>query len=69
MIRTMITPNKQTISFDIPRDYIGKEIEVIAFAKEEGFLLGQPARKKASFNMLHVNTKDYKFDRDEANQR
>ena len=69
MIRTIITPNKQTVSFDIPMHYIGKQIEVIAFAKDEGIAKEQIAGKKVSFTVLHVNTKDYKFNRDEANER
>ena len=69
MIHTTITPNKQTISFDIPKDYVGKQIEVIAFAKGEGFTKEQPAKKKVSFTVLHVDAKDYKFNRDEVNER
>jgi len=69
MIRIIITPDRQTISFDIPKDYVGKEIEVIAFAIDEGITKEKPPRKKASFTALHVDTKDYKFNRDEANER
>jgi len=69
MIHTTVTPNKQTISFDIPKDYVGKQIEVIAFAKGEGITKEQPTKKKVSFTVLHVDTKDYKFNRDEANER
>ena len=46
MIRTIITPHKQTITFDIPKDYIGKEIEVIAFAKDEGMSKEKHAGKR-----------------------
>jgi hypothetical protein len=35
MIRTTITPNTQTVFFDIPTNYVGKELEVIVFAKNE----------------------------------
>lgn len=35
MIRTIITPDSQTVFFNIPKDYIGKELEVIAFARDE----------------------------------
>lgn len=69
MIRTLITPDKQSISFDIPKDYVGKQIEVIAFAKDEGISKEQPVKTKISFTVLHVDTKDYKFNRDEANER
>lgn len=36
MIRTILTPNTQTVSFTVPKKYIGKELEVIAFATKEG---------------------------------
>jgi hypothetical protein len=69
MIHTMITPNKPTISFDIPKDYVGKQIEVIAFAKGEGFTKEQIAKKKVTFDALSIDTRGYKFNRDEANER
>jgi hypothetical protein len=69
MIRTVITPQQQSISFDIPRDYVGKQIEVIAFAKDEGMQEKQPTSKEVSFNALSIDTKGYKFNRDEANER
>ena len=69
MIRTVITPHKQTITFDIPKDYIGKEIEVIAFAKDEGISKEKHAGKKVTFAALAIDTRGYKFNRDEANER
>ena len=69
MIRTIITPNKQTITFDIPKDYIGKQIEVIAFAKDEEIAKALPKQKKVSFDAIAIDTRDYKFNRDEANKR
>jgi len=36
MVRTVVTPNNKTIHFDIPQNYVGKKIEVIAFAIGEG---------------------------------
>lgn len=69
MIRTVIVPNKQTISFDIPKDYIGKQIEVIAFAKDEGITKEKATKKKVTFAALSIDTRGYKFNRDEANAR
>lgn len=71
MIRTIITPKTDTlnISLTIPRDYVGKEMEVIAFAKDEGMRDAPAAKKQVTFTVLHVENKNYKFDRDEANQR
>lgn len=36
MVRTVVIPNNKTIHFDIPQNYVGKKIEVIAFAIDEG---------------------------------
>lgn len=71
MIRTIITPNtdKLTISLSIPRDYVGKELEVIAFTKDEGINDVTVGSKQVSFTILHVENRNYNFDRDEANRR
>ncbi|MGI4020336.1 MAG: hypothetical protein ACRYFA_02420 [Janthinobacterium lividum] len=70
MIRTTITPDTQTISFDIPTNYIGKQIEVIAFAKdEETSSSDRPIKKIVSFEALSFDTRGYRFNRDEANER
>ncbi|GAC1300450.1 MAG: hypothetical protein NVSMB24_01090 [Mucilaginibacter sp.] len=69
MIRTIITPKKQTISLDIPLNYVGKEIEVIAFAKDEGENKRRSTKKDVSFSALTLDTIGYKFNRDEANER
>ena len=69
MIRTIITPNKQTISFDIPEEYVGKQIEVIAFAKDEGIAKEKTTEKPVTFTALSIDTRGFKFNRDEANER
>jgi len=35
MIRTVLTPDKEKISIDVPSNFIGKKVEVIAFTIEE----------------------------------
>ena len=69
MIRTIITPRDQRVIFDIPKDYVGRQIEVIAFAKDEGMQTKQLRNKEVSFDALSIDTKGYKFNRDEANER
>ena len=69
MVRTVITPHNQTISIDIPKDYIGKQIEVIAFARDEAFTQEKSSRKKTTFSALSIDTIGYKINRDEANER
>lgn len=35
MIRTFITPEKEDISITLPKDFIGKQVEIIAFTIED----------------------------------
>lgn len=43
MIRTVVTPNNQDVSIHLPKDYIGKKVEVIAFTIEE--TIDEPIKK------------------------
>jgi hypothetical protein len=68
MVRTLITPEDQNILIRVPEDYIGKQVEVIAFTLEENRNEKQK-KKQASFTALKLNTIGYKFNREEANER
>ncbi|MCO4294301.1 hypothetical protein NF867_15675 [Solitalea sp. MAHUQ-68] len=35
MIRTIVTPDNQEVSIHVPKNYIGKKIEIIAFVVDE----------------------------------
>jgi hypothetical protein len=70
MIRTIITPAKNFLSFNIPDKYIGKKLEVIAFVVDEAAEdVIYTTKSHKSFSAIKLNTKDYKFNRDEANKR
>lgn len=69
MIRTILIPDTQTVTFNVPKEYIGKEVEVIAFAKNEGIDNKESTGKQVSFNALSIDTKNFKFNRNEANER
>jgi hypothetical protein len=69
MIHTIVIPDTQTASFNVPEEYIGKELEVIAFAKNEGLQNKGPDKKKVSFSALSIDTKGFRFNRNEANER
>ncbi len=69
MIRTIIIPETQTIFFDVPQEYIGNEVEVIAFSKNDYLNTTTPTPKKVSFEALALNTHGFKFDRNKANER
>jgi len=68
MIRTIVRPDKTSISFDIPEKYIGKEIEVIAFEKSETVKEKSSKKKTVSFKAVSIDTRGYKFNREEANE-
>lgn len=69
MVRTLITPSTDEISIHLPESYIGKEVEVIVFTTDEGGQKRIANKKDIPFIVLHVEDKNFKFNRDEANER
>jgi len=69
MIRTVIISDKNTLILPLPDDYIGKQLEVIAFAIDEPVKQLKKAAAKDVFKALKFDTRGFKFDRDEANSR
>lgn len=68
MIRTIIRTKSNTLTFTIPDRYIGKELEEIAFERDEA-IEEIRSNKDVAFTVLHTDVKNYKFNRDEANER
>ena len=69
MIRTIVTVDRNNLMITLPDDFLGKQIEVIAFIIEEA---AQPPKAKPSFTVLDVPETlktSYRFSRDEANER
>ncbi|MCP3932157.1 MAG: hypothetical protein GY705_24050 [Bacteroidetes bacterium] len=69
MIRTIITASRNNLTLLLPDDFLGKQIEIIAFVIEEAI---QKSEKKVSFTVLEVPEEvktNYRFNRDEANER
>lgn len=69
MIRTIITAEDNNLTLSLPDNFLGKQIEVIAFVIEEAI---QKSKKKVSFTVLDVPKElkvNYRFNRDEANER
>ncbi len=67
MIRTIVKPKDKNISIVIPTEYIGKEVEILAFTIEES-----SKKKKANkdtFKNICIDTSNFKFNREEANER
>lgn len=70
MIRTVVTPDKNLLSFNIPDKYIGKKMEVIAFAVDEpSDDVIYTTKSNKSFSAIKLSTKGFKFNRNEANER
>lgn len=72
MVRQIVVPDTTRLQIDLPEDFVGKRVEVIAFELEEERPESQTAsEKKASirtiFEGVRVDLSGYKFDRDEAN--
>jgi len=68
MIRTVFTPQNDNFVFPIPTEYIGKELEIIVFPTADILSKSFPS-KKATFNAISIDTRQYKFNREEANAR
>ena len=69
MIRTIVTVDRNNLMITLPDDFLGKQIEVIAFIIEEA---AQTPKAKPSFTVLDVPEAlktSYRFSRDEANER
>jgi putative transposon-encoded protein len=72
MVRTVLTPRNNNLVFSIPKEYVGRELEIIIFPTDDSSvseLTQQPLSKKATFNAVSVDTRRYKFNREEANAR
>ncbi|GHT47128.1 hypothetical protein FACS189440_06750 [Bacteroidia bacterium] len=67
MIRSIFVPYNESIVFPIPQEYVGQKIEVLVFPIEEVF--SKPAfSKNVTFNSISIDTRGYKFNREEANE-
>lgn len=70
MIRTVITTNNNILTLPIPDKYIGRQLEVIAFAIDEpleDIILSNKSKK--TFSAIRLKTKGFKFNREQANER
>ena len=68
MIRAKVKANSKTLILSIPDKYVGKKLEVIAFSQDEIFDF-RMADKEVASTVLQMVDKNYKFNRDEANER
>jgi hypothetical protein len=70
VLRTTIIPNTQQLVVTIPKEYIGEEFEIIAYTtKSEVIKDDVQSKKKIALTALSLDTRNFKFNRDEANER
>jgi hypothetical protein len=69
MIRTIITADKNTLVLPLPDNYVGRQLEIIAFAIDEPVRQTRRDPAENVFKALEFDTRGFKFDRDEANSR
>ena len=70
MIRTVVTTSNNILTLPIPDKYIGRQLEVIAFAIDEpseDIILSNKSIK--TFSAIRLKTKGFKFNREQANER
>lgn len=70
MYREIITPTNTQQTIEFPEEFVGKQIEVIAFPINEKENLQEEMEDAFKFWKKHsVNMSNFKFDRSEANER
>jgi len=69
MIRTIITVDKNNLILLLPDDFLGKQIEIIAFIVDEAKNQAAQFKKSKTFSSIQLDTRGYKFNREEANER
>ena len=71
MVRQIIHPKQTEFSIVFPEDFVGKTIEIIAFPIEENESATQKRREEIieKFRKMNTDLKDFKFNRDELNER
>lgn len=72
MYRQIITPENAKLILQLPAEFVGRLVEIIAFPVEE---IKKTEDKYSRENALRffkehsISLKDYKFNREEANER
>lgn len=69
MIRTIIKAKKNFLTIPLPNEYVGKQLEVIAFMVDDEFDNPLKDKKQTTFDAVSLDTRGFKFNRDEANER
>lgn len=78
MLRQIIIPDSPVITMRLPDEMVGKSVEVIAFEVDEksrekngssASFIERLQKTKAFYSRFNIDMSDFKFNRDEANER
>jgi hypothetical protein len=69
MIRRIVTTDNNLLTLPLPDNYVGKQVEVIAFVIDDTIADVAKAKKEVTFDAIKLDTRGFKFNRDEANER
>lgn len=67
MFRAIIKAQKRKLQLTLPENYAGKSVEVFVFPVDDPSI--ENANDLKSFSAISYNTKNYRFSREEANER
>ena len=70
MYRDIIIPTSTKQTIELPEDFIGRQVEVIAFPLEEDMQSSNSGEDAFAFWKKHsIDMSEFKFNREEANER
>lgn len=69
MLKTSFTAHNQQFILHLPKSFVGKRVEILAYTQEEVVNENPVENRAFNFNTMKVRTKDFHFNRDEANER
>lgn len=70
MYREIIIPTDTKQIIEFPEEFVGKQVEIIAFPVEEKEISQSNVEQAFNFWRKHsIDMSHFKFDRDEANER
>ncbi|MCF8257647.1 MAG: hypothetical protein K9J06_08845 [Flavobacteriales bacterium] len=72
MYRQVFTPDNSKLILQLPKEFVGKLVEVLAFTVDEVQAKDEQHswdNAKKFFNAKRISLKGFRFDRDEANER
>lgn len=68
MVRTIITADTSNYTLSLPDNFLGKQVEVLAFVVEETTKEVADTHHRKTFSAVDLDTEGFKFKREEANE-